>query len=118
MRDALSMLDQIIAFSDTTITVENLRSAIGLIDEEDMYHFFESIIRQDTDRAINQFNSILNSGISSKLFINDLSAFLNDCMLLKINKNNRYTFISDAVKIKIFKNLLFEMKIAKYQLRC
>ena len=109
MRDALSMLDQIIAFSDSTITVENLRSAIGLIDEEDMYNFFESIIRQDTDRAINQFNSILNSGISTKLFINDLSAFLNDCMLLKINKNNIYTCISDIVKIKISKNLLFEM---------
>jgi DNA polymerase-3 subunit gamma/tau len=109
MRDALSMLDQIIAFSDNRITVENLRSAIGLIDQEDMYNFFENIITQDTDRAINLFNSIINSGISSKLFINDLSSFLNDCMLLKINKDNRYTFMSDSLKIKISKNLPFEM---------
>ena len=109
MRDALSMLDQIIAFSDNIITVENLRLAIGLIDQEDMYIFFKHIIRQDTDSAINLFNSIINSGISSKLFINDLSSFLNDCMLLKINKNNRYIFMSDTLKIKISKNLPFEM---------
>ena len=109
MRDALSMLDQIIAFSNSKITVENLRSSIGLIDQEDMYNFFDNIIKQDADGAIDLFNLIINSGISSKLFINDLLSFLNDCMLLKINKNNRHNFMSDSLKAKISKNLLFSM---------
>ncbi len=109
MRDALSMLDQIIAFSNSKITVENLRSSIGLIDQEDIYDFFYKIIKQDADGAIDLFNSIINSGISSKLFINDLLSFLNDCMLLKINKNNKYNFMSDSLKIKISKNLSFAM---------
>ena len=110
MRDALSMLDQIIAFSDSSITVENLRSAIGLIDEEDMYLICYKIINQDADAAIGLFHSIINSGVSSKLFINDLISFLNNCMLLKINKDNKYTFISKDIKIKISKNLVFEMR--------
>ena len=109
MRDALSILDQIIAFSNSKITVENLRSSIGLIDQEDIYDFFSKIIKQDADGAIDLFNSIINSGISSKLFIDDLLSFLNDCMLLKINKNNKYNFMSDSLKIKISKNLSFAM---------
>ena len=52
MRDALSMLDQIIAYSDKIININNLRSAIGLIDQEDMYSICKSILEQNTDKAI------------------------------------------------------------------
>jgi len=110
MRDALSMLDQIIAFSDSEITIDNLRTAIGLIDQEDMYSICHKIISQDADGAIEIFHSIIDSGVSSKLFINDLTTFLNDCMLLKINKNNKYNFMSEALKTKIYKNLIFSIK--------
>ena len=110
MRDALSMLDQIIAFSDSEITIYNLRTAIGLIDQEDMYSICHKIISQDADGAIDIFHSIIDSGVSSKLFINDLTTFLNDCMLLKINKNNKYNFMSEALKTKIYKNLIFSIK--------
>ena len=110
MRDALSMLDQIIAFSDSEITIDNLRTAIGLIDQEDMYSLCNKIISQDADGAIDIFHSIIDSGVSSKLFINDLTTFLNDCMLLKINKNNKYNFMSEALKTKIYKNLIFSIK--------
>ena len=110
MRDALSMLDQIIAFSDSEITIDNLRTAIGLIDQEDMYSICHKIISQDADGAIDIFHSIIDSGVSSKLFINDLTTFLNDCMLLKINNNNKYNFMSEALKTKIYKNLIFSIK--------
>ena len=110
MRDALSMLDQIIAFSDSAITIENLRLAVGLIDQEDMYSICHKIINQDADGAIKLFHSIINSGISSKLFINDLTSFLNDCMLLKINKHNEHNFMSEDLKRKISENLFFSMK--------
>ena len=110
MRDALSMLDQIIAFSDSEITIDNLRTAVGLIDQEDMYSICEKIISQNADGAIEIFHSIIDSGVSSKLFINDLTTFLNDCMLLKINKNNKYNFMSENLKTKISKNLIFSIK--------
>ena len=110
MRDALSMLDQIIAFSDSEITIDNLRTAVGLIDQEDMYSICEKIISQNADGAIEIFHSIIDSGVSSKLFINDLTTFLNDCMLLKINKNNKYNFMPENLKTKIYKNLIFSIK--------
>ena len=110
MRDALSMLDQIIAYSDKIINIENLRSAIGLIDQEDIYLVCKSILEQNTDKAIDLYHSILDSGVSSKLFINDLIGFLNQCMLLKVNKNNKRQYISKHLKEKIINNLNFEIK--------
>ena len=109
MRDALSMLDQIIAFSDNMITVRNIRSAIGLIDQEDIYELLYHIISQNADDAINKYNSILDTGVSSKVFIDDLCSFLNDCMLLKIDVNSKNTFLSKELKQKILKTLPFEM---------
>ena len=38
MRDALSILDQVIAYSVNLVSVDNIRSAIGLINEEDIYN--------------------------------------------------------------------------------
>ena len=110
MRDALSMLDQIIAYSDKIINIENLRSAIGLIDQEDMYLICEAILEQNTDKAIDLYHSILDSGVSSKLFINDLVGFLNQYMLLKLNKNNKRQYISKELKEKMLNNLNFEIK--------
>ena len=83
MRDALSMLDQIIAYSDKIININNLRSAIGLIDQEDMYSICKSILEQNTDKAIDLYHSILDAGVSSKLFVNDLIGFLNQSIFLK-----------------------------------
>jgi len=110
MRDALSMLDQIIAYSDKIININNLRSAIGLIDQEDMYSICKSILEQNTDKAIDLYHSILDAGVSSKLFVNDLIGFLNQSMLLKVNKNNKRQYISKHLKEKIINNLNFEIK--------
>ena len=110
MRDALSMLDQIIAYSDKIININNLRSAIGLIDQEYMYSICKSILEQNTYKAIDLYHTILDSGVSSKLFINDLIGFLNQSMLLKLNKNNKRQYISKHLKEKIINNLNFEIK--------
>lgn len=109
MRDALSMMDQVIAFSNDKITLENVRSAIGLIDQRDIFELLEYIIKQDADRAIGKYNSILEMGVSSKVFIDDLCSFLNDIMLIKINSNNNKVFSSEELKQNIIKTLPFQM---------
>ena len=105
MRDALSILDQVIAFSDGMVSVGNIRSAIGLINEEDMYDLIIKITNKDMEATSFKFNQIIDSGISENNFINDLCSFLNDCMLIKINKNNTTTSLSEDLKIRISNNI-------------
>jgi len=103
------MLDQIIAFSDNKITVKNIRSAIGLIDQEDIFELFEYVINQDADSAIKKYNLILETGVSSKVFIDDLCSFLNEIMLIKINPNNDKIFLSEELKNNIYSKTPFQM---------
>ena len=105
MRDALSILDQVIAFSDSMVSVSNIRSAIGLINEEDMYDLMMRVTSKDMDATSLKFNQIIDSGISTNNFINDLCSFLNDCMLIKINKNNMTISLSEDLKIRIADNI-------------
>ncbi|MEE9246598.1 MAG: DNA polymerase III subunit gamma/tau [Gemmatimonadota bacterium] len=46
LRDALSSLDQVLAFSGTTITADDVRRVLGLIEEETFFELFEIL----TDR--------------------------------------------------------------------
>ena len=110
MRDALSILDQVIAFSDSSVSVNNIRSAIGLINEEDMYDLMISITNGDINATSLKFNQIIDSGISANNFINDLCSFLNDCMLFKINKNNNIISLSKDLKIRIAENIPLEYR--------
>tara|TARA_B000000609_G_scaffold157743_1_gene153063 strand:+ start:1 stop:978 length:978 start_codon:yes stop_codon:yes gene_type:complete len=75
-----------------------------------MYSICKSILEQNTDKAIDLYHSILDAGVSSKLFVNDLIGFLNQSMLLKVNKNNKRQYISKHLKEKIINNLNFEIK--------
>ena len=103
MRDGLSILDQVIAFSDNNISINSIRLAIGLIDEEDMYDLILNIIKKDINNTISKLNKIIDSGISENNFINDFCSFLDDCMLIKINNKNSY--LSEELKTKINSNL-------------
>jgi len=105
MRDALSILDQVIAYSDELVSVDNLRLAIGLINEEDIYELMLSIVSKDFEAISLKFNNIIDSGISTNNFINDMCSFLNDCMLIKININSNNIHLSEDLKTRIDTNI-------------
>ena len=106
MRDALSILDQVIAFSNSSVNVESIREAIGIVSDNDMYNLFSHIINNDINNSLLIFNEIINSGISSTVFLENFSSFLHNCMLIKINKNNSNVFLLDDLKEKIEKENL------------
>ena len=104
MRDALSILDQVIAYSDSLVSVDSIRSAIGLTNEEDIYELLFNIVNKNLQGTSLEFNKIIDSGISPNNFINDLCSFLNDCMLVKIN-NSSSIYLSEDLKNRIATNI-------------
>ena len=104
MRDALSILDQVIAYSDSLVSVDSIRSAIGLTNEEDIYELLFNIVNKNLQRTSIEFNKIIDSGISPNNFINDFCSFLNDCMLVKIN-NSSSIYLSEDLKDRISTNI-------------
>lgn len=65
-RDSLSLLDQISAISDKTITKEMIISALGLPDEEIIASLLDSYLNNDTVSMNNLFNELLLGGIKAE----------------------------------------------------
>lgn len=89
MRDALTMLDQCIAFS-TDITLENAVKCLGAVDYDDMLYLTDYIIRGDKTNAIERLNDIYDSGKDIKMFMKQFTYFLLDVSKYRIGCDWKY----------------------------
>ena len=110
MRDALSILDQVIAYSNNIINTENIRLAIGLTNEEDIYELFLNIVNKNLQETSLKLNNILDSGISPNNLLNDICSFLNDSMMIKINSNSNNIHLSKDLKNNITNHIPLNYK--------
>ena len=110
MRDALSILDQVIAYSNNVINTENIRLAIGLTNEEDIYELFLNIINKNLQETSLKLNNILDSGISPNNLLDDICSFLNDSMLIKINNDSNNVHLSKDLKNNIINHIPLNYK--------
>ncbi len=68
MRDAVSLLDQVISFSGTKITNENIADILGIIDSELVFKAADAIIDGRSGECIEIVNSIYHYGYDIKEF--------------------------------------------------
>lgn len=87
MRDALSMLDQAIAFNPNTITSHDLFQLFGMVSIEDKLRLLEAIGDQQIPRLIEQINRFIELGVDEKRLLNDLVDILKDVLILLKTKN-------------------------------
>jgi len=68
MRDALSVLDQVISMSDGKVEYDNLIQMLGLMTNEGLINVMDAIIGKNTERAIRNINDIVFSGKDINIF--------------------------------------------------
>ncbi len=84
MRDALSLLDQVISYGNDKISANQVRSVFGII-HADVYHKIMSAITSHNPAImINMLNEILDKGTDIHEFINSFLDYLRNCLLIKI----------------------------------
>jgi len=84
MRDALSLLDQIISYADGRITLSLVQEVFGELPLDMYINLSQSIISKDSAQIINQFRDIVNSGIDLTEFINSFLEFYRQLLILKL----------------------------------
>jgi len=83
MRDAESMLDQLIAYCGKKIDFPSVKDLLGVIDEEILEEFLEVIINQETSRGIEIVNRLQESGRDSAQFVKGLMEYIHNLILMK-----------------------------------
>lgn len=89
LRDALSLLDQLIVFSGNNITAEAVRLMLGLRNNEAVADFIDALTEADMSKGLEQINRLVQTGSDLKRFNRELVEHLRSLMLLKVNPNGR-----------------------------
>ena len=106
MRDALSILDQVVAYSDSTITVDNIHEINGTIPQYELKELVENIINKNYNDIFEVIDKYDNNGKNFVKLSEELINFYRN-ILLSLNakeyleKNISYSEIYEALQNKI-----------------
>lgn len=111
MRDALSVLDQVISMSDGKVEYDNLIQMLGLMTNEGLIKVMDSIIAKDTERAIRNINDIVYSGKDINIFIKDLTAHMRNLLMAKVSDNPEEVLDMSSENIELLKEQAKQVRV-------
>ena len=85
MRNAESLLGQIIALEDKKITTKEVEFLLGTISEKELSDFVGAIIEKNIPESFSKISKLRESGIDFKNFGKSLLNYLRQMLVLKIN---------------------------------
>ncbi|MBU2028587.1 DNA polymerase III subunit gamma/tau [Patescibacteria group bacterium] len=92
MRDAESLLGQIMALEDKNITVKEVEEILGTTDRQSVGAIAGLILNSETEKAIEKINTLFADGYDLEIFTKALINYFRQLMLLKINPNLKSCF--------------------------
>jgi DNA polymerase-3 subunit gamma/tau len=84
VRDALSLLDQAIAYGGEKIEAESVRQMLGLADRGRMIDLFEAVMAGDIVKALQELRAQYDQGADPATVIGDLAGFTHFVTRLKV----------------------------------
>ncbi|MFB9768306.1 DNA polymerase III subunit gamma/tau [Lactiplantibacillus modestisalitolerans] len=81
MRDALSILDQVISFGDNTVTLDDALMVTGSVTKKLIADYVEEVTNHVTKPALETMREILQEGKDANRFIEDLISYTRDVLL-------------------------------------
>ncbi|BBW98070.1 DNA polymerase III subunit gamma/tau [Geobacillus sp. FSL W8-0032] len=96
MRDALSLLDQAISFSDGTIELDDVLMMTGAASFAVLAGLIEAIHRKDTAAVLQQFEAMMEQGKDPNRLVEDLILYYRDLLFYKTAPH-----VEDAIQIAI-----------------
>jgi DNA polymerase-3 subunit gamma/tau len=85
MRDALSALDQVLAFTGDRVTSESVSTVLGLIGRDVQFDIAETIAREDVAAAFGLAGTVVEAGFDLRIVCRELARLMRDLMVIKID---------------------------------
>ena len=85
LRDAESMLDQVVAFCGTTISAEDVHHVFGFTPRESILQLGQALLDRDTTTALALIKSQSEAGKDLTRLLSDLVGLLRDLLISKVH---------------------------------
>ncbi len=83
LRDAYTLLDQVVSFSEGEITLRKIREKLGLLGFEQINALAEALASGERHRAFDALDQIITSGVSVEQCIVDLTDYFRGLLFFK-----------------------------------
>ena len=109
MRDALSIFDQIVSFTEGNITYDQVIKSLNVLDFESFYKVVDLVIDQKIPDLMLELNSILQKGFSAQHFMSGLASHFRELLvasdertlsLIEASENVRQRYAQQAKRCK------------------
>ncbi len=86
MRDALSIFDQVVSFSDNNITYHNVIENLNVLDYQFYFKLTENFNSGNYSDSLRIFDELLSKGFDAQQFVSGLSSHLRNLLVCKDNQ--------------------------------
>ncbi len=95
MRDALSILDKIVSFTNGEVTYQNTLEHLNILDEDYYFKLLDHLLQQDIGSAMLLYNEINSKGFEGDMVLSGFSEFIRN---LLVSKNAKAAALLDVVE--------------------
>lgn len=100
LRDALSMFDQIVSYTNRNVTYKAVIDNLNILDYDYYFKLTDYLTSGDVSNTLLLFNDILNNGFDGNNFINGLAGHFRNLLVGKDNQTIKLLEVSENIKQK------------------
>jgi DNA polymerase-3 subunit gamma/tau len=100
LRDALSMFDQIVSFSNKELSYQAVIDNLNILDYDYYFKLTDFLLTQDTPSSLLLFDEILNNGFDGNHFITGLATHFRNVLVCKDASTIKLLEVSENIKQK------------------
>ena len=104
MRDAQSLLDQVISYGGQDIRDEDIAEVLGLIDRRVLYNTIEAIAGKDAGRCVEIIDQVYRYGYDLQNFCRELLQYLRNLIVMKVSRQPEGLMELPKEELEVLKN--------------
>lgn len=101
MRDALSMFDQLVSFSQGNITYEKTVANLNLLDTDNYFKIVDALLAQNISEALLVLDEVLRKGFDGHQFLIGLNDHLRNLLMVKDTQTHQLIEVSESIQDRL-----------------
>lgn len=110
LRDALSMFDQIVSFSNKNVSYQSVIDNLNILDYDYYFKLTDALLTEDTATTLLIFDEVLSNGFDGSHFIGGLASHFRNLLvgkdsstlkLLEVSENIRQRYLEQSQQAEV-----------------
>jgi DNA polymerase-3 subunit gamma/tau len=95
MRDALTLLDQLVAISDDRITADTVAASLGIAAREALYNVAGAVLEGDGAQVVHAVDALAEKSVDMQHFARQLLQLMRDLVVLKLGAGDPANWVPE-----------------------